>query len=344
MPLKNRKTIFKVCFILVSICSLYFVPWKLVKTYITPLPDTIQEEIDQAINLGYAGIIIWIDEANNPGKPYTSGWHNKEQKIPTKSNAFFKIASISKLYIAVAVAKLVSRGVLDLNKPLSEYLPELKNRIENSELIKLSHLLHHTSGIPNYTDTDNFWSSPTNTYEESLALIIDKPALFKPGTSYEYCNTNFLLIEKILDKALGYQNFQFIQKEILDPLQLDHTFSTIKDVNIEDIMSGYHKGYPFDLKTDDIGMVAQAEDLAVFIRALNNSSIFTQEEEEIYSSIYKYEHAGWVPGYQSFAKYYEDIDAVIIHFYSTTDPKLYLWNLSEIINNRIVSILRKQSN
>ncbi|MGB0424715.1 MAG: serine hydrolase, partial [Flavobacteriales bacterium] len=53
-------------------------------------------------------------------------------------------------------------------------------------------------------------------------------------------------------------------------------------------------------------------------------------------------HSGWVPGYQSFAEYHEDIDAVVIAFYSTTDPELYNWNLSEIINNRIVKILRKQ--
>ena len=64
--------------------------------------------------------------------------------------------------------------------------------------------------------------------------------------------------------------------------------------------------------------------------------MFEPGEEEIYASIYEYEHSGWVPGYQSFAKYHEDIDAVVVEFYSTTDPKLYNWNLSEIINNRIV--------
>jgi hypothetical protein len=82
--------------------------------------------------------------------------------------------------------------------------------------------------------------------------------------------------------------------------------------------------------------------VGTFRRALNDGSLFEQGEQEIYSSIYEYEHAGWVPGYQSFAKYHEDLDAVIIEFYSTTDPKLYNWNLSEIINNRIVKILKRQ--
>jgi len=107
-------------------------------------------------------------------------------------------------------------------------------------------------------------------------------------------------------------------------------------------MSGYHIGYPHDLKENDYGMHATAEDVGTFLRALNDGSLFDNGEQEIYSSIYEYKHAGWVPGYQSFAEYYEDIDAVVITFYSTTDPKLYNWNLSEIINSRIVKILRKQ--
>jgi D-alanyl-D-alanine carboxypeptidase len=82
--------------------------------------------------------------------------------------------------------------------------------------------------------------------------------------------------------------------------------------------------------------------VGTFLRALNDGSLFEQGEQEIYSSIYEYEHAGWVPGYQSFAKYHKDLDAVVIAFYSTTDPKLYNWNLSEIINNRIVKILKRQ--
>jgi D-alanyl-D-alanine carboxypeptidase len=90
-------------------------------------------------------------------------------------------------------------------------------------------------------------------------------------------------------------------------------------------------------------MHATAEDVGIFLRALNDGSVFDKGEQEIYASIYEYEHDGWVPGYQSFAKYNKELDAVIIAFYSTTDPKLYNWNLSEIINNRIVKILKRKN-
>ena len=340
-PTKSKLIIRLLLFVGTAV-SLFFVPWLLVKAWILPLPDTVQEQLDEAIGHGFDGMVVYIDQGGQPPQYFASGWHDRDAKIPANPHALFKIASISKLYDAVAVTKLVSDGRLSLDKTIADYLPELVGRIENAEKITLRLMIQHRSGIPNFTDAPNFWAAPTGSYEEGLALILDKPANFEPGEDYEYCNTNYLLLNKIMDDELGYGNFQFIQEEILNPLSLNNTFSSVSDVKIEDVMSGYHMGYPHDLKTNDYGMHATAEDVGTFLRALNDGSLFEPGEEEIYASIYEYEHSGWVPGYQSFAKYHEDLDAVIVAFYSTTDPKLYNWNLSEIINSRISKILRNQ--
>lgn len=338
----KTKQILRILLITASIGSLFFVPWLLVKAWILPLPDTVQEQLDEAITHGFDGMIVYVDQAGRPPQYFASGWHDRESGIPAKPNALFKIASISKLYDAVAVTKLVSDGRLSLDKTVADYLPELVGRIENAERITLRLMIQHRSGIPNFTDAPNFWAAPTETYEEGLALILDKPANFEPGEDYEYCNTNYLLINKIMDDVLGYGNFQFIQEEILMPLQLKNTFGPESEVKMADLMSGYHVGYPHDLKADGHDMLATAEDVGIFLRALNDGSVFQPGEQEIYASIYEFEHSGWVPGYQSFAKYHKDIDAVIVEFYNTTDPKLYNWNLSEIVNSRIVKILKRQ--
>lgn len=75
---------------------------------------------------------------------------------------------------------------------------------------------------------------------------------------------------------------------------------------------------------------------------LNNGSVFKEGEQEIYLSIYVYEHTGLVVGYQSIAKYHIDIDAVVIQFVNTTNFDGYTWNLLEIVYNRIIKIIRKQ--
>lgn len=342
MAKKKTKRILRIILLLGTLISLYFVPWLLVKAWILPLPDTIQEQVDEAIGHGFDGMIVYVDEAGQAPAFYAGGWKNREQKIPADPHSLFKIASISKLYDAVAVTKLVSAGRLSLDKTIADYLPALKGRIEYADQITLRLMVQHRSGIPNFTDAPDFWAAPTASYEESLALILDQPANFEPGEAYEYCNTNYLLLNKIMDDVLGYGNFQFIRETILTPLHLDHTYGSLDEVDMDDVMSGYHVGHPFDLKADEHGMLATAEDVGTFVRALNDGSLFAPGEREIYASIYEFEHSGWVPGYQSFAAYYDDLDAVIVAFYSTTDPKLYNWNLSQIINRRIVKILRRQ--
>ena len=230
-------------------------------------------------------MIVYIDQAGHPPQNFASGWHDRESKIPARPHALFKIASISKLYDAVAFTKLVSDGRLSLDKTIADYLPEIVGRIEHSDKITLRLMIQHRNGIPNFTDTPKFWEGPTMSYEESLALIMDKPANFEPGEDYEYCNTNYLLINKIMDDALGYSNFQFIKEEILMPLDLINTFSSLIEVNMDNVMSGYHVGHPFDLKADEHGMVATASDVGTFLRALNDGSLFEPGEAEIYLSL-----------------------------------------------------------
>ncbi len=340
---KKKKRIIQIALLSGTAISLFFVPWLLVKAWILPLPDSIQAQADQAVGHGFDGVIVYVDQGGQAPKFATSGWHNRKSKIPARPDALFKIASISKLYDAVTVTKLVKEGRLSLDRTIAEYLAELKGRIENADQITLRQLVQHRSGIPNFTDTPDYWSHPKKTYKEKLRLILDKPANFKPGEDYEYCNTNYLLINKIVDNELGYDHFEFIQEEILKPLELEHTFGSLKEVEMKDVMSGYHQGHPFDLKTDDLGMLATAEDVGTFLRALNDGSVFEPGEKDIYMSIYELEHSGWVPGYQSFAKYYKDLDAVIVTFYSTTDPDLILWNLAEILNTRFKKIVSRKA-
>jgi len=173
MTKKQTKRILRIVLLIGTITSLFFVPWLLVWAWILPLPDTFQEQLDEAIGHGFDGMIVYVVQAGNPPQYFASGWHNREAKIRANPHALFKIASISKLYDAVAVTKLVSDGRLSLDKTLADYLPELVGRIENSDKITLRLMIQHKSGIPNFTDAPNFWAAPTETFEKSLALILD---------------------------------------------------------------------------------------------------------------------------------------------------------------------------
>jgi len=345
MTKKQTKRIVQISLAIGTLASLFFVPWIVIKAWITPLPDTVQEQVNKSVGLGLDGMIVYVDQAGKSPQLYAAGWHDRKNKIPANPKALFKIASISKLYVAVAVAKLVNDQQLSLDKTLADYLPELAKRIDNADRITLKMMVQHRSGIPNYTDTPHYWENPPRGNDENLALILNKPADFEPDKKYRYSNTNYLLIGKILDKTLGYSHHQYIKKEILVPLGLNNTYSLLREVDIADVMSGYDVGFDGDLKQSDFispagSMIATAQDVGIFLRALNDGSLLNDKEQAIYSSIYVYEHTGLLPGYSSIARYHKDIDAVIVQFANTSGG--YSWNVSEVVYNRIVKIVRRE--
>ncbi|MDO7171246.1 serine hydrolase domain-containing protein [Mariniflexile sp. AS56] len=337
------KQLFRILFITASIGSLWFVPWILVKAWILPLPDTVQEQLNQSLDHGFDGIIVYVDQAGKPPEFYAAGWHDRKNKIKAYPQALFKIASITKLYVAVATAKLVKNQQLSLDKTVADYFPELKGSIENAERITLKMMLQHRSGIPNFIEHPDYWTKPPKNSQDMLDYALDLPADFEPDADYKYSNTNYLLISNLIDKVLGYSHKQYIKEEILIPLGLKNTFGSLQDVDINRVMSGYYVGYEEDFKTEDMGlMLATVEDVGMFLRALNDGSVFNEGEQEIYSAIYVYEHTGLIVGYQSIAKYHEDLDTVVIQFNNTTNFDGYDWNLAEIMYNRVLKIVRKQ--
>lgn len=337
---KKAKWIVRVLLLVGTVVSMFFVPWILVKAWILPLPDTIQEQVDEAIGHGFDGMIVYVDQAGQPPAFYTGGWKDRKNKIPADPKSLFKIASISKLYTAVAVTKMAKEKRLDLEKSLIDYLPELNGKVENADKITLKMMVQHRSGIPNFTNNPAFWDDNKEHHKDALEYALDLTASFKPDQGYEYSNTNYLLLRRIMDAVLGYSHDEYIKAKIVRPLKLKNTYFSITEVNLDDVMSGYYVGYDEDFKADEYGMLATAEDVGIFLRALNDGSLFDEGEQEIYP--YEYNHGGLVIGYQSLAEYHEDIDAVVVQFINTTDFNGYEWNLSEITINRIVKIIRKK--
>lgn len=344
--MKRSKRLLRIIILIVAIvCTVFFTPWVMLRAWLTPLPNTVQEQLDLALDYKLDGIIVYVDQSGKPPVLYAAGWKDRENKVPANQHALFKIGSISKLYIAAATAKLVNSNRLSLDDTLAQLLPEFAGRIENAHKITLRMLLQHRSGIPDWIDDPSFpWDKSLKDVNKVLELVLDDPSDFEPDSRYGYSNTNYLLIGKILDKTLGYDHQHYIQKEILVPLGLTHTFGLLSDVDSKDVVSGYDSHYDRDVKMLDFvspggSMVATAQDVGIFLRALNNGSLLTKEEQAVYSSVYGYEHTGLLPGYQSIARYHKDIDAVVIQFMNTSGGDM--WTISEIVYNRIIKIISR---
>lgn len=339
MEKKRSKRILRIVAAGVTLLSIYlFAPWQFALYYLTPLPSSIDKQVAQATEQAIDGIIVYVDKKGASPEVYTSGWHSRKDKIQAKKDAYFKIGSIAKLYDALAVAKLASNKVLDLDKTLTHYLPRLSQRITHADKITLRMLVKHQSGLANYTDQAEFDWVKSWSFEQALSLIRDKPAEFSPGSDYGYSNTNYLLLRHIMEKVLGTPHTDFIKASILNKLALKNTYFSVSDIDQTRLMSGYYVGYDDDFKSLDQGYVATIADVGQFIRALNDGSVFDSEtEKQLYDDLYVYHHTGWVLGYNSIARYHPEIDTVLVQFVNTTGKDTVL--LNTIIYNRLLRIL-----
>lgn len=342
---KRGKIVLYISIVLSIFAFIYFVPWRLAIMRFSPLSNTVQEEIDRVVDTyGFDGVIVYVDEAGDISH-YSAGYDNRDDKTEANKDVLFKIASISKLYMAVAATKLVDDEVLDLDETLSDMLPQYAEHIEYADKITLRMLIQHRSGIPNFTDDPDFpWDNLPTNVDDVLELVLGDPANFEPNEKYQYSNTNYLLLAKIMDDALGTPHDEYIKNEILIPLELEHTYYYFSEVDSDDVMSGYYVGYELDLKENDHitpggTMVASITDVGTFMRALNDGSFLTSSEQEIYSGLYPYEHTGLLPGYQSIARYDAEHDRVVIIFNNTSGG--VMWSKIEILYNRVVRILSK---
>lgn len=342
---KNKKNTIRLILLIGTITSLFFVPWVIVKAWITPLPKTVQEQLENGLSYGFDGIILYVQQSNNQAQTFTAGWHDRDAKVAARPDALFKIASINKLYIAASIAKLAAAEQINLDKSLAYYFPEFSERIAHAKQITIRQMVQHKSGIANFTDTKDYWNTPQNDRRYQLSLFLDAPASFKPGEDYQYSNSNYLLLGMLIEKVVGYQKSRYITEQILKPLDLNQTYFSLADVELSALMSGYYVGVEPDIKTNNYGsMIATVSDVGRFIRALNDGSLFSKEEQAIYQSLYPLGHGGLMPGYQSLAFYHAEIDAVVVQFINTTDLSGYEWNLSQINYNRIVKILSSTDN
>ncbi len=151
---------------------------------------------------------------------------NLDNRIPITSHTSFHLASVSKQFTAAAVALLVLDGKLSMEDPVALYIPEARKY--PSEL-RVRDLVYMTSGLHEYFDTPRkggipWYSAYYFTTDVAIgAGLAPNRLLFKPGTRYDYSNTNFMLLTKIVERVSGQPFSAFMHKRIFAPLEMNDT-------------------------------------------------------------------------------------------------------------------------
>jgi len=154
-----------------------------------------------------------------------------------RRDELFPAYSVSKLLASVLLMQLVEAGQLDLDKPASAYLAGLPLRWQQ---IPLRLILNHSSGLPEYFDPGNL-SSPSfpPNLQAVFAALADKPLLFEPGTATRYTQTNFLLLEAVLEAHYGKPYTQLASERIISRLGLKNTYLGLANASRRGMVRSY---------------------------------------------------------------------------------------------------------
>lgn len=278
---------------------------------------------------------------------------------PTSPDDRFRIASMSKTYVATVTLMLVEDGVFALDDLASDWLSDdVVENIANADSVTIRQLLAMRSGIDDYLGTQEFWDAIQAdmthewTAEEAITYAYGLPTLFAPDEEYYYSNSNYILLQLILENASGMTLAELVREKILDPLGLENTYTQIAETHPEGFVNGY-EDIDGDGELDDVtnindgaglgdgGLVSNTADITTFYNALlreqtlmseammtellnfgddgegGGYSLGLSEWETDYGTAWG--HSGGVLGFISLGVYLPDEDIIIVALSASWD-------------------------
>jgi D-alanyl-D-alanine carboxypeptidase len=263
-----------------------------------PTVDSVlmQEVAQRVMAAGPPGYVARI---NNGHRVFTmaKGVADKATGRPMTVRDQFEAGSNTKTFMAVLALQLVDRGQLELDAPVSRYLPGV---VPNGTKITVRMLLNHSSGLFSYTSDPDFFvrmdedPQHVHTDEELLAIAFRHEPVFAPGAGWSYSNTNYTLIGMMLRELTGKSLPDLVKQRIAGPLGLRHTY--FADPRATNTGHGYAHGYAIkyasgtpeytDVSSWPIGgwggaagaIISTTDELSRFFSAVLGGKLFSREQ------------------------------------------------------------------
>jgi len=339
---------------------------------------SLQDRLQSLLNTTVAasrtpGAVLLVSSPSLGTITVAAGYADKENKTPMTIDNNFRVASISKTFLTVAILKLIEQGLLKLDDHIETLLPFTldTSRIPNCNKASIRNLLQMRSGIPNYVKYASYLqlikklNGKIWVPEYCIRLVYDDKPHFSPNRSFEYSNTNFLLLQLIVEKLRGGSYANAIETEVLKPLNLQQTFVETKEwtsnhlrtrgyawtgINVSDV-TDLNDG----LGLADAGMITTVNDLHAFLKALLQDKTLMQPDslknmldmndeyglgiwEERINGEKAYSHNGIASGFQGQYYYFpkERLTIILLTNYFDTDLLInFVPQVHEVVSHEL---------
>ena len=245
---------------------------------------TVDERVQLLLDAG-AGITSIQYAMMDGGEIVESGvggvYSKRENRLLTTEN-LYGIGSTSKMFTTAAMMRLADLGNVDLDCPVTDYIPEFTMADERYKDITVRMLLNHSSGLMGSTYGNGFLfdDADTQAHDTLLADLATQTLKADPGAFSVYCNDGFTLAELVIERVSGMSFTDFIHQEITGPLGMAHTQTMQDDFDRSSVVRTYNPYQPEqETPTDSVniigtgGVYATAEDLCRF------AQLFTGETD-----------------------------------------------------------------
>ena len=262
--------------------------------------QTKTEQLDELLNqyLDYGkfnGSVLVADQGKVMYKK-GFGMANMEWDIPNKPNTKHRLGSVTKQFTAMLILQLVAEGKIDLQTPITTYLPDYPK--ENGDKITTHHLLTHSSGIPNYTAFPDFFAAESRnpyTPNQFVKKFEDKELEFTPGEKFNYSNSGYFLLGVLIEKLSGKTYEEMLHEKIFTPLGMHDTgYDNHKDI-LKNRATGYEKNGTSFINSAYLDMsipyaagslYSTVEDLYLWDQALYTTTLLPQKYMDLFFTPY----------------------------------------------------------
>lgn len=230
------------------------------------LTDKIDLLIKKKVEM-YDVVGLSVGLVNEEGLIWSKGYgyENLEVEKEATDETLYRIASVTKTFTATGIMILRDRGLLKLDDPITEYLPDLSLNNTYNRAVTIRDILNHRSGLRR--DLGLYFLS-----DKSKSSVIENlkgdTLLFKPGSDFSYSNVGYTLLGLIIENLTGTTYETFIQEEILSPLEMNNTYTELNQDNIDLVSRGYFS--PVEYKKQVLEWLEEYD------------RDFTKEEEELF--------------------------------------------------------------
>ena len=299
----------------------------------------------------FSGTVL-LAKGGQPLFEHAYGFADHAFGAPNKVDTKFNMASMTKVFTAVAILQLVERGEISLDETLANALPDYPNQ-EAASKITIHELLGHKSGLGDFFGAEFAESNPFNyrTLRDYLPLFATKPLLFEPGTRTSYSNAGFIVLGLVIEHLSGESYYDYVRDHIFKTAGMTDTGFWSYEDDVPNLALAYTRLAPgqsprgqqqsantprgvapnFTRSQSSGSSFSCVEDLVRFSEALRSHKLLKQESVEMIlsggyglgalstNSTRSMSHAGGLPGANTYLEMYPDQGYTVV-ILSNFDP------------------------